>query len=61
MVELEKERKTLWELNPEKFTIPGGMDFDGKKLPDLTAKRDPVVRGLYRIELPPDFFSRRRE
>ena len=45
----EGKRKTLWELQPEEFEIKGFP---------LVFKRDHSLPGLYRAEIPPDFFKR---
>lgn len=54
---MSSERKTLWELQPERFVIPGRVE--GPPIPDLVFTRDPSMPGLYRALLPLDFLTRR--
>lgn len=57
----DKEKMTLWELNPDTFVVPGESQNGATHLPDLVFKRDEHVRGLYRATIDEQaFFTRAR-
>lgn len=47
----DQQRKTLWDLNPDTFVVPGQSQNGAAPLPDLLFKRDAHVRGLYRATI----------
>ncbi len=50
---MSKTRKTLFELAPDTFIIPGRTKNGAEPLADLVFQKDPVVPGLYRAKLEP--------
>lgn len=57
----DQESRTLWELNPDTFIVPGESQNGAAPLADLEFKRDEDVRGLYRATIDRQaFFTRDR-
>ena len=56
---MSDESKTLFELAPEKFVVPGKSTNGERPLPDLVFELDPSVPGLYRARVGAEFVSPR--
>lgn len=48
---MSQERKTLFELAPERFVVPGQYKNGAAPLPDLVFEKDPSIPGLYRAKI----------
>jgi len=48
---MSEERKTLFELAPDTFTVPGASQNGTAPLPDLVFVRDEHIPGLYRAPI----------
>jgi hypothetical protein len=50
--------KTLFELAPDTFTVPGQSQNGTASLPDLVFQRDHSVPGMYRARIDRSYLSR---
>ena len=48
---MKEGRKTLFELAPDKFVVPGNSKNGSEPLEDLVFKRDAKIAGLYRAKI----------
>lgn len=48
---MKGKRRTLFEIAPDRFILPGQSKNGEEPLPDLIFERDASIRGLYRAKL----------